>query len=77
MSFIESSAFQEFGQGYSADKTEKRPGQRNIKVKVLARNQPKQATESDYNYAENVNCNRPVGCTGASTYAIQAQKAAY
>jgi hypothetical protein len=77
MSLIETPAFQEFGQRNCADKTQQRPGQRDIKIEVPARKQSEQTAEA-YDYdAEYIDGDRPVRCTGAEAYSIQTQKAAY
>jgi hypothetical protein len=77
ISVIETSALQEFSQGYGANETQKRPGKSDIEIEIFIGNQPQQTTETDYHYAQYINRHSPIGSARAATYPIKAQETAH
>ncbi len=76
ISLIETSALQEFCQGYCSNKAQQSPCQGHVQVEIFSCLQAEQSTETDYDYAQYVDCYGSVGCAWASSYPVQAQEAA-
>ena len=70
ISVIETSALQKLRQRDRSYKAQQRPGQSNIKIKILSRHKRKDGTETHDDGAFYVDRNGPVGSAWHPTYAI-------